>query len=194
MNMPPPGSVPPPPGSPVPPPPPYGVPPGYAAYTPYQPGQYGEIAGFGVRLGAYLLDALLYGLLALPFMAFGIAVFATSFEDCITIGNNTTCASVDSGRLLGGLALILAGAILVFVVYIRQLGRTGQTWGRKIVGIKVLLLRTGEPIGIGKAIGRTLFAGFISAQIFYLGYLWMLWDDQKQTWHDKVVGSNVFRA
>ena len=32
------------------------------------------------------------------------------------------------------------------------------------------------------------------AQIFYLGYLWMLWDDKKQTWHDKVVGSSVVRA
>jgi len=27
-----------------------------------------------------------------------------------------------------------------------------------------------------------------------IGYLWMLWDDEKQTWHDKVVGSVVVPA
>jgi uncharacterized RDD family membrane protein YckC len=27
--------------------------------------------------------------------------------------------------------------------------------------------------------------------IFYLGYLWMLWDPQQQTWHDKLVGTTV---
>ena len=53
---------------------------------------------------------------------------------------------------------------------------------------------TGEPIGIGKALGRQLFASFISGQIFSLGYLWMLWDDKKQTWHDKIVGSVVIKV
>jgi hypothetical protein len=27
-----------------------------------------------------------------------------------------------------------------------------------------------------------------------LGYLWALWDERKQTWHDKVVNSIVVRA
>ncbi|MEY4173609.1 MAG: hypothetical protein RI900_774, partial [Actinomycetota bacterium] len=35
---------------------------------------------------------------------------------------------------------------------------------------------------------------FISTALFYLGYLWMLWDGEKQTWHDKVVGSIVIDA
>jgi hypothetical protein len=30
--------------------------------------------------------------------------------------------------------------------------------------------------------------------VCYLGYLWMLWDDQKQTWHDKIVDSAVIRV
>jgi uncharacterized RDD family membrane protein YckC len=58
----------------------------------------------------------------------------------------------------------------------------------------VVRSRTGEPLGVGRAIGRQLFAGFISGQVCYLGYLWMLWDEQKQTWHDKVVDSIVVRA
>jgi uncharacterized RDD family membrane protein YckC len=27
-----------------------------------------------------------------------------------------------------------------------------------------------------------------------LGYLWMLWDKEKQTWHDKIIGSIVVRV
>jgi len=50
------------------------------------------------------------------------------------------------------------------------------------------------PIGFGKALGRELFATVFSGQIFCLGYLWMLWDDKQQTWHDKVVGSIVVRT
>ena len=74
------------------------------------------------------------------------------------------------------------------------MGKTGQTWGARIVGVKVIDERTGAPIGFGRALGRSLFASFISANVFYLGYLWMLWDDKKQTWQDKVVTSVVVRT
>ena len=90
--------------------------------------------------------------------------------------------------------MIVVALLFVFVLYVRALGKTGQTWGRKVVGVKVLGEMTGEPLGFGRALGRVLFASFISGQIFYLGYLWMLWDDKQQTWHDKVVGSVVVRT
>ncbi len=169
-------------------------PPGYQAYAPYQPGQFGEVAGFGVRLGGWLLDGLLYGLLALLFVIPGIILLVSAFEDCVTIGNETICDDVNGGAVAGGVLLMLAGAVIVFIIYVRHLAKTGQTWGRRIVGIKVLSIDTGQPLGTGKAIGRTLFEWLISGQIFYLGYLWMLWDDNKQTWHDKIVRSQVYRA
>jgi uncharacterized RDD family membrane protein YckC len=31
----------------------------------------------------------------------------------------------------------------------------------------------------------------MSGNFCFLGYLWMLWDDKNQTWHDKVVNSVV---
>jgi hypothetical protein len=39
-----------------------------------------------------------------------------------------------------------------------------------------------------------LFASFISGQICGLGYLWALWDKQRQTWHDKVISSVVVKG
>ena len=34
-------------------------------------------------------------------------------------------------------------------------------------------------------------ARFLSAIPLGLGYFWMLWDTEKQTWHDKLAGSVV---
>jgi uncharacterized RDD family membrane protein YckC len=153
-----------------------------------------EYAGFWIRFGGYLLDGLLYGLLYLPFLSAGIALMAVGFDDCVTIDDELVCNGRENeGSIAGGVALMVVGAIVVFVVYLRGLARSGMTWGRRIVGIKVVRTDDGSAPGWGKAIGRTLFANWISASIFYLGYLWMLWDGQKQTWHDKVAGTYVVR-
>ncbi len=210
MGMPPP---PPPPGqgsTPPPPPPQVGAPPppGAVATAPgHLPHGYGtppvggERAGFGIRLGGYLLDGLLYGLLMAVFMVPGGVLIAVAFRDCTTVERSDGTTVLECGgdafdwaSFSGGLALIALGFLIVAFIYLRALGKTGQTWGRKIVGIKVIGETTGEPIGFGRALGRQLFASFISAQIVYLGYLWMLWDDKKQTWHDKVVSSIVVKV
>lgn len=212
MGMPPPppppgqGSTPPPPLPVTPPPPGFGAPPpppgavatapGYPPYGYYAPPVGGELAGFGVRLGGYLLDGLLYGLLMAVFIVPGAILIGGSFSDCVTIDNELFCppGSPNGGMIGGGIALMVVGFLIVAFIYLRALGKTGQTWGRKIVGIKVIGQTSGEPIGFGRALGRQLFASFISAQIFYLGYLWMLWDDKNQTWQDKVVNSIVVKV
>src|SRR4029079_7477975 len=67
---------------------------------------------------------------------------------------------------------------------------SGQTIGKRAMGIRVYDLRQGGPIGTGRAIGR-YFARWVSALPCFLGYLWMLWDGAKQTWQDKLVGDVV---
>src|SRR5690606_7539378 len=91
--------------------------------------------------------------------------------------------------LLGVLALV--GAVLYHTLLI---GRTGQTLGKRALGLRVVDAGNGMPIGAGRALGRYLFATFISGNICGLGYLWAIWDGRKQTWHDKVVSSVVVEA
>ena len=209
MGMPPPppppgqGSTPPPPPPPgvgTPPPPPGAVAtaPGYPPYGYGAPPVGGERAGFGIRLGGYLLDGLLYGLLIAAFVIPGVIMGVAAFDGC-TWNENTEeiicpAGKPDGALIAAAIALAVIGWLIVAFIYLRALGRSGQTWGRRIVGIKVIGETTGEPIGFGRALGRQLFAAFISGQIFYLGYLWMLWDDKKQTWHDKVVRSIVVKV
>ncbi len=209
---PPPGTPPPPgPGSPPPPPPPgaVGTPPGYGAPPPAYgapPPGYGApgaapgfagsgaLAGFGARLGGYLLDSLLYGLLWLPFMIAGIVLIAMGLEDCVSLNDEIICAGREKpGLIAAGVIFRVVGFLVIVFVYLRALATTGQTWGRRIVGIRVVDANTRGAPGWGKAIGRQLFAGFISANVLYLGYLWMLWDGQNQTWHDKVASTLVVK-
>ena len=156
-------------------------------------------ASFSSRFLGQLLDGLLYGALHALFIVAGVAFIITASGDCIDkidADANATCTNTDlNGPLLMlGIAIIAVGVLLVLFLYVRALGRTGQTWGRKIANVKVVDQNTMQPLGFGRALGRSLFAYFISSTVCYLGYLWMLWDGQKQTWHDKVVGSTVINA
>ncbi len=189
MSMPPP----PPPGAIPPPPPP---PPGFQPYPANAYAAGPEFAGFGGRLIGSILDGILYGLVSLVFVVPAVVMMRIALDDCYSINDEISCpeGALNGGALAAAIALFIAAAVVVAVLYVRALGRTGQTWGRKIAGVKVVSKETGQPIGIGRAIGRYLFASFISSNVCLLGYLWMLWDKDKQTWHDKVVGSIVVKA
>ena len=69
-------------------------------------------------------------------------------------------------------------------------GPSGQTLGKKALGIRVISLKEGGSIGYGRGFVRWLVQNFLS-WIFLLGYLWMLWDKEKQCWQDKAAGSVV---
>jgi len=85
--------------------------------------------------------------------------------------------------------------VLSFIVgslyYIYFIGSRGQTPGKMLLRIKVVKLETYEVPGYFKAFVREIIGKVISSIFLILGYLWMLWDPKKQTWHDKLVGTVV---
>jgi uncharacterized RDD family membrane protein YckC len=48
-------------------------------------------------------------------------------------------------------------------------------------------------IGMGQA-GLRYVGKIISGIPCGLGYFWMLWDDQKQCWHDKIASTKVIKV
>ncbi|MGA0886204.1 MAG: RDD family protein [Ilumatobacteraceae bacterium] len=190
----------------MPPPPPPPPPPSPGASTaPHYAGQQSWVndaagrAGFGARLGAYLLDVVLYGLaMIVPVVAGVLVILLPIVNNCVSVAGSADLIcppGVPSGSsIAGGIALIVVGVLGVMFIYVRAEGKTGQTWGRKIVGIKVVRVSDGLPPGFWRALGRELFGNIISGQIFYLGYLWMIWDKDRQTWHDKVAGTVVVKV
>jgi uncharacterized RDD family membrane protein YckC len=192
---------PPPPEQPPPPPPPPGPgapPPGYVAYG--APQAAGTYAGIGARFGAMLIDGIITALFTIPAY---VALFAgpTEIEPCsvddageITFGgaNNALCEGPTNGTWAIFAVLLVAAVIAGVIYYARLEGGSGQTVGKKAVGIRVADANSGGPIGTGRAVGR-YFARFLSS-FFLLGYLWALWDGRKQTWHDKLASSVVVKA
>lgn len=124
----------------------------------------GPRAGFGKRLLAIILDGVL------------LAVVNT------IVGAILGAALGDSGAALG-----TALSILIAIAYfgILEGGERGQTLGKRALGIRVIDFNAGGPIGIGRAVIRYL-ARILSSIPLLLGYFWMLWDPQSQTWHDKL--------
>lgn len=80
-------------------------------------------------------------------------------------------------------------AALVYYAYLEG-GPSGQTLGKRALGIRVMDLETGAPLGPGRATVRYL-ARAVSCLPLALGYLWMLWDKEHRTWHDKLSDSVV---
>jgi uncharacterized RDD family membrane protein YckC len=111
-------------------------------------------------------------------------------------GVETICDVPDGGTVAWLLLTIFGGMLAMLVATIFYWGKfegeRGQTPGKKALGIRVVDQTTGRPIGFGRAVGR-MFARYLSSQVVYLGYLWMLWDDNQQTWHDKIVRSIVVK-
>jgi len=167
---------------------PQGVPPQQGYGYPQQPGQqypgyadpqqqmYGGMppyAHWGLRFLATLVDGLVLMVAYLP------AVIGAA------IGG-------DSASAIFGLITIVA-VIGVIIWMLIQEGKTGQTIGKKALGIRLLREIDGRPLGVGMAFVRRL-AHFLDSMACYLGWLWPLWDSKKQTFADKVCSSVVVKG
>lgn len=86
----------------------------------------------------------------------------------------------------------LVGLVWPFGYYIFFWGTRGQTPGKMMVGIKIIST-DGAPMSEGEAALR-LIGYAISGIVFYLGYLWIIWDKDKQGWHDKIASTYVVKS
>lgn len=159
-------------------------------------GQWVPMAGWGRRLAAHLIDSLVYLFAYLPYLV-GLAVLLDASPDLAVLGPDpAAAASVDLGTLLLSAALMLLGSLLGLAAFIWnrciQQGRTGQSVGKSVLNIYLVSARTGNPVGAGNAFLREL--AHLLDGVFYLGYLWPLWDARKQTFADKLCGTVVAHA
>jgi uncharacterized RDD family membrane protein YckC len=67
----------------------------------------------------------------------------------------------------------------------------GTTIGGIVLNLKVVRLDD-QPVTFVVALVRGLAAAF-SVIVLFLGFFWMIWDREKQTWHDKIAGTVVVR-
>lgn len=146
-------------------------------------------AGFWRRFAAILIDVILLGVVnAVIGMIFGLVGAATSMAVNSGGSQNTIPTIITSGL----------SSLLNFVIsigyYVYMTGSRGQTFGKMALKIKVRRLDGVEPVGYVQAFLREVVGRFLSGLVLGIGYLWMLWDGRKQTWHDKIAGTIVVKV
>jgi uncharacterized RDD family membrane protein YckC len=140
----------------------------------------GHYAGFVSRLLAYALDIIVITV---------IFVFATWFLQTL---NNFFQSAFLEGITSGILQFLVAGAAVVLLAatyFIFFWTLLGQTPGKMLLGLRIVSTE-GKEITFGQALRRYI-GYYLSALVFYIGYLWVLVDNRRQGWHDKFAGTIV---
>jgi uncharacterized RDD family membrane protein YckC len=145
----------------------------------------GKLASSGMRIVGGLIDVVIvvviYGIIAAVFISLGDARLLPDF-----VGH----------RLLTYAGVLAVVIDVVYFAYFWSSG--GASIGMMPFGFKVRDTATGQYPTLGKAALRgfiwTLEFGFTIFIIGAIGWLWQLWDPQKQAIHDKVAGTIVTRS
>ena len=145
-----------------------------------QEGTLVEYAGFWIRLGAYIIDGVILGVINLVASFIFVAIVASAEP-----GDTGLLAG-----LTGGFTVVIF--ILTILYFIGFWAWRGQTPGKMAVGVKIVNT-DGSSISVGKSILR--YIGYIvSGIIIYIGFLMIAWDGEKQGLHDKIAGTYVVKT
>lgn len=132
----------------------------------------GGYASWGSRVGATLVRSLLPAIVVVPLASIGFAI----------------------GDV--GILLAIVGYVFAIAASIRMLiqrGHLGYDVGDAVVGQRLVYQETGLQLGSGMTVFVRQLAHILDALPCYLGYLWPLWDAQRQTFADKVMRTVVVR-
>jgi uncharacterized RDD family membrane protein YckC len=150
-------------------------------------------AGFWIRLVAYLIDAVVLNVIAVPlnFVAFGNSGFL-----CV----NTNYTVITSGESFNGVNHACsptgAGYLIYFLlglIYFSYMWSTGATLGQRVLRIRIVDPHTKQPLSLGRSVARYL--GFVISFIpLAIGLIWAAFDRRKQGWHDHMANSIAVRG
>lgn len=162
--------------------------PGATPSTPPSPAQEEKsnerpYASFHKRLVAFQIDTLLYQVVFLYVLL--IMVVATPW-DAASAGATIASLSITANFIYFGLGFLYSFLYLPITT-----SRMGATFGKYIVGIQVQKTDSGKQISYLRALLRCTIGYFLSEIVFLLGFIWILFDKQKQGWHDKIAGTQV---
>jgi uncharacterized RDD family membrane protein YckC len=143
------------------------------------------LAGYGTRLGGWLIDWVLLAVVSIPVLVLTHSIHHTH-SMVITDGGVVTRQNGfhvgTAGAAIHALIVVAYGAFLCGA-------QRGQTLGMMVVGVRVVDESDGSAIGFGRALGRAAFEYLMVIALFVpwiIDMLFPIWDPKNQTLHDKV--------
>lgn len=146
---------------------------------------YGHYAGFVSRLFAFVIDVLIL-VLAMTLITWLVTVVNSLIRVDAVLGNWIGAGAVDVASVILA-TLLTVGVYVGYPLFFWTL--TGQTPGMTLMGLRVVTT-DGHYLSLWRAILR-LMGYFVSVSVLFLGFLWILVDDRRQGWHDKIAGTCV---
>lgn len=151
----------------------------------------GQYAGFVTRLFAFAIDNVIISLMI--FLA-GWIIRTTAemvkFDTLLNLPNTLMDILQSITAFFTSPPVIAAATGLFFITYhLFFLILVGATPGKALLGVRVIGLQ-GKPLGFSKALVRIL--GYIpSTIVLFIGFIWIIIDNRRQAWHDKLAGTCV---
>ncbi len=142
-------------------------------------------AGLFARLIAFIIDGFAISVIS------SIISFIVILITDIDLSLSNEHFSVVSNTASGVLAITLV--LLEFLYFGFLWGTYGTTLGMSIFDIKVVR-KNRSPVGFFRAGLRGTFGYWISGLILGLGYIWAVFDSERQAWHDKIFDTVVIQG
>jgi len=143
-----------------------------------------QLADFGSRLGAILIDSALF--------TFVILIIGGLFVGLVMVETDMGNEDPNPMTIVAGVLLYAFGPSIVILIYqsAMESSKYQGTLGKMLVGIKVVTSE-GEPISFANALGRNL--GRILSSFLFIGYFMVLFTDRKQALHDMMADTLVVK-
>ncbi|MEL6560168.1 MAG: RDD family protein [Bacteroidota bacterium] len=152
------------------------------SYTFEEPVPQSQLADFGSRLGAILIDSVIMSVVLLMFIGLFVGV--------IVVATDQGAQDPSPGMIAGGLVLYFFGPSVLVITYqaLWESSSKQATPGKLLVGLRVVTTG-GEKLSFMNAVGRN--AGRILSSIMMIGYFMALFTDRKQALHDMMADTLV---
>lgn len=165
---------------------------------PVPPTLQGQYAGFVTRLAAFVVDALAIITVGVVIALATQVVLAVFGLECVLTAE---CAALTRpiqrqiGMVLMRIQPIAALAVtpiltITYLVFAWTL--TGRTIGKALMGVRIVPM-DGSRMTTGRSL-RRLVGYAVSIIPLFLGFAWIVVDDRRQGFHDKIAGTCVVYA
>jgi hypothetical protein len=180
------------------------------------------LAGWWRRFGGYMIDSIAIGFVTMVAViiygavtgSFGQIIDDSAIQNLVDKFTENPAYQPSVEEYFGVLGpdfwplvffSVMVATLLSFVNGVVLVVRSGQTIGDRVVRTRKVVAGRFAPAlpaaflrwlipGVLSAIQNIPIIGMAAFLAWLLDYLWPLWDNQRQTWHDKAAHTHVERA